>query len=230
MADHQQWEQLRNRVKAALMAQTDSAGVDVDVDAQGGAVRLHGIVDTLSQRQAAESIARQVPGVERVVNDITVGFEKGWDRGDIEGAINQRLAESPRTDGIGAAVEEGGRIRLVGHAATPGDVDLARRAAARVPGTTEVYSQVKIGEGGGADDAVVARRALAALEQLGYGTDQLTLWADAGTLHVRGLVGSRQEAKEIEKALRRIPGVVGVEALLPADPEAGREPEDHKLH
>ncbi|OTA42274.1 MAG: hypothetical protein A6D92_00405 [Symbiobacterium thermophilum] len=65
-------EQLAKQVKEALLAQTDSAGIDVQVSARDGTVRLHGVVDALSHKSAAEEIARRVPGVRRIDNDITV--------------------------------------------------------------------------------------------------------------------------------------------------------------
>jgi osmotically-inducible protein OsmY len=45
-------------------------GIDVDVD--GGKVMLHGAVDIASQRDAAERIARGVPGVSKVRNRLRV--------------------------------------------------------------------------------------------------------------------------------------------------------------
>ena len=46
-------EQLAKQVKEALLAQTDSAGIDVQVSARDGTVRLHGVVDALSHKSAA---------------------------------------------------------------------------------------------------------------------------------------------------------------------------------
>jgi osmotically-inducible protein OsmY len=45
-------------------------GIDVDVD--GGTVTLCGAVDSVSQRDAAERIARRVPGVSEVRNRLKV--------------------------------------------------------------------------------------------------------------------------------------------------------------
>jgi osmotically-inducible protein OsmY len=47
-------------------------GVDVDVDVDGTKVTLCGGVDIASQRDAAERIARQVPGVSEVRNRLKI--------------------------------------------------------------------------------------------------------------------------------------------------------------
>ena len=47
-------------------------GIDIDVDVDGGTVTLCGAVDSASQRDAAERIARRVPGVSAVNNQLKV--------------------------------------------------------------------------------------------------------------------------------------------------------------
>jgi osmotically-inducible protein OsmY len=47
-------------------------GVDVDVDVDGGTITLHGAVDSASQRDAAERIARRVRGVSELRNRLEV--------------------------------------------------------------------------------------------------------------------------------------------------------------
>jgi osmotically-inducible protein OsmY len=47
-------------------------GIDVDIDGDEGGVTLRGAVDSWSQREAAERIARIVPGVSEVRNRLKV--------------------------------------------------------------------------------------------------------------------------------------------------------------
>lgn len=211
---------LARRVHDALMLHTESAGLDVRVDELGdGAVRLHGIVDTLSQKEAAEAIARQVPGVHRVVNDIAVHGEPRWDDKEVEEELNARLARNERTRAVEAEVS-GGAVTLVGHASDSAAEAEAMRIAMGTPAVREVRSEIKVGEGGDADDARVARAARQQLAAMGLDPGQFTVWCLAGTLHIRGLVETEEDARRIERAMARLEGVQRVEALLPVDPDS----------
>lgn len=60
-------------VKAKLLADSDVAGHNVDVDTEEGIVYLIGRVDTESEKAEAERLARSVDGVQNVVNHLKVG-------------------------------------------------------------------------------------------------------------------------------------------------------------
>ena len=61
------------RVKTKLATDVGLSTVtSVDVDTSGQVVTLHGTVDYAAQKQLAEQAAMQVPGVTRVVDDLTV--------------------------------------------------------------------------------------------------------------------------------------------------------------
>jgi len=60
------------RVKHALGESPDYKFGDVSVDAFRGTVQLNGFVNTSDQKDKAETIAKGVQGVEKVVNNLTV--------------------------------------------------------------------------------------------------------------------------------------------------------------
>ena len=60
-------------VKAKLLADSDVAGHNVDVDTEEGVVYLIGRVDTEAEKAEAERLARSVDGVQSVVNHLKVG-------------------------------------------------------------------------------------------------------------------------------------------------------------
>ena len=60
-------------VKTRMLADPDVAGLRIDVDTKGKVVTLTGTVKTAAQVTEAEKIARETPGVERVVNNLKVG-------------------------------------------------------------------------------------------------------------------------------------------------------------
>lgn len=60
------------QVKSKLAAEKIGTLTKVDVDTNLGTVYLNGTVSSLELRQRAESIARNVKGVNAVVNNLTV--------------------------------------------------------------------------------------------------------------------------------------------------------------
>lgn len=61
---------ITTRVKANLLADKDVSGSAVNVETFKGRVQLSGFVKTLEQRRKAGELAREVKGVNEVINDI----------------------------------------------------------------------------------------------------------------------------------------------------------------
>jgi osmotically-inducible protein OsmY len=57
------------KVKTALLRDDVVKGLDVQVETFRGSVQLSGFVDSVTQQQRAEDIARATPGVVEVVNN-----------------------------------------------------------------------------------------------------------------------------------------------------------------
>jgi hyperosmotically inducible periplasmic protein len=60
-------------VKTRLLADPDVAGLRIDVDTKNKVVTLTGTVKSATQVTQAEKLARETPGVARVVNNLKVG-------------------------------------------------------------------------------------------------------------------------------------------------------------
>jgi osmotically-inducible protein OsmY len=63
---------LTAKVKAALLADPDVKGLQIDVDSRDGAVTLSGSLDSAANVARAQSIARATDGVKSVENRLTV--------------------------------------------------------------------------------------------------------------------------------------------------------------
>jgi cytidylate kinase len=63
---------LAARVRATLKATARTAALDLDVGAEGGHVRLAGVVGSEEERDAALAVAREAPGVGDVVSEVKV--------------------------------------------------------------------------------------------------------------------------------------------------------------
>jgi len=208
---------LAHEVKQALLRETESSGIEIHVGADGGTVRLSGVVDVLSHQMNAEQIARRIPGVHRIENDITVANEEQISDKRLMELINERLAPTSFGEGLGCRVHRG-VVQLVGRAGTNDSVQAAVTFVQDIQGVREVRTQrIHIGEHRKEDDADVSRTAEHLLEQLGYDHRLFEVYCADGTLHVKGFVPTREDKSRIKIEMRKIPGVHKFESLLVPD-------------
>jgi len=65
-------DRITDQVRTAIFQRPELAGLDIRVQTKGGVVYLYGLVDTRPQKSTVESLARETPGVTRVVNSIEI--------------------------------------------------------------------------------------------------------------------------------------------------------------
>lgn len=201
-------------VKEALLRETESAGIDVQVSATEGGVRLSGVVDVLSHRRAAGEIAHRLLGRGRVENDITVANEEGVSDKALQERVTEALARHDRFRRLGAHVHRG-VVTLMGRADRVETVDEAFRMAEGLAGVREVrVEDVHLGAGTEADEAAASAAALHLLEQMGYDPVAFQIYCWEGRLFVKGILPAGADPRQIEGALRRLPGVERVESTL----------------
>lgn len=63
---------LTTRVKTALLNDSNVSGLSVNVESFRGTVQLSGFVKTVAERNRAVQLARGIPGVRQVKNDILI--------------------------------------------------------------------------------------------------------------------------------------------------------------
>jgi osmotically-inducible protein OsmY len=74
-------EKLKKQVEETLHADAFFYGEHVTVTINNGIVTLQGLVFDEGDMRSAVRIARRIPGVKRVVNDLEIEFELGgWDQ------------------------------------------------------------------------------------------------------------------------------------------------------
>jgi osmotically-inducible protein OsmY len=66
---------LQSRVKAALIGNDETNGLDIDTEVFRGRVQLNGVADSAAARQAATRVAADVSGVVAVQNNLRVQEE-----------------------------------------------------------------------------------------------------------------------------------------------------------
>ncbi|QDU87813.1 BON domain protein [Pirellulimonas nuda] len=68
---------LHERVENALVTSPYTSGRRVRIEAEEGAVRLHGRVESYFEKQMAQEIVRRLDGVQRIENLIEVVWLRG---------------------------------------------------------------------------------------------------------------------------------------------------------
>jgi hyperosmotically inducible periplasmic protein len=64
---------IHSKVVAQLLGDKDTPERKINVDVDHNVVKLRGTVDTMTQKEEAERIAKQTDGVKRVINQLKVG-------------------------------------------------------------------------------------------------------------------------------------------------------------
>lgn len=141
---------LQQRIGALLGQDKDLQGYGINADVAAGEVQLQGIVDTLQEKERAERLVRQVPGVKNVANALSISTDGALCDREVTLEAQEELAADPRVDlrHIGAqSVDGNGTVVFKGRTDDSGELEAARQAAAKARGVTGVVSQVKRGTG-----------------------------------------------------------------------------------
>lgn len=205
-------KELKNRVKQALLDNTESAGIDVHVDVNEGVVQLSGIVDVLSHRQQAEVIARGVEGVHEVKNGITVAMDGDVADEAIESALRGELGGNRLTRGIGIDVVRG-RVTLLGRVDNLAQAREAYRLASGTRGVREVASELRLDEAA-PDDATVVNWVEQTLKDAGLDERHIDTAAENGRLRLSGWVDNPSQRQLVEDLASKVDGVRAVDNEL----------------
>jgi BON domain len=117
---------ITEHVQQALQANTTTARYPIEVTVQGATVSLHGTVDSQETKDTAEHLARSVPGVVAVTNELSIDQDKGSRWPGVGRDREGGMAVPPAIGGAGTGGGQGGP-------AYPG----APLATAGLAGTTE---------------------------------------------------------------------------------------------
>lgn len=86
------------KIKSELIAEKNVKARNIDVDTVGGVVVLSGYVDSQQEADRAGQLAKSVPGVVRVKNELRIGSRtmgQGLDDKVLSSKIKARLMEEP---------------------------------------------------------------------------------------------------------------------------------------
>ncbi len=138
-----------NQVKMRLLAADRAAFQEVDVEVANGNLLLSGVTPTEEHRQAAETIARSMPLVQNVYNEIFVGPHSSVMRNAqdefITAQIRTRLTASRAVRAINVNIETfQGNVYLMGTARSEEELRRAAEIASVVGGVQRVVSFMQV--------------------------------------------------------------------------------------
>ena len=118
---------------------------EVAVSERHGTVTLRGSVGTPHQRRAIVKIARAVPGVVAVEDELSVDPRNRWQDNEIRGAALQALMSNDAVpaDRIDVTVANGW-LTLKGEVKHQHDNDAAFEAVHRLPGVGGITNEIKV--------------------------------------------------------------------------------------
>ena len=122
-------------------------GGRVEARAADGVVTLTGTVDDEGQRELAAQTAADLPGVERVVNRVSVApgskeHSDSWIAVEIRGSLLVHSGVSAASTHVEVS---GGIVTLTGGAENAGQKDLTEYYARQVEGVRDVRNQMEVG-------------------------------------------------------------------------------------
>ena len=138
-----------NEAKMRLLAADRAAFQEVDVEVAEHSLLLSGTVPTEQHRQAAETIARSIPTIENVYNEVVVGQPSSLARSAedefITAQIRARLTASPAVRAININIETfHGNVYLMGTARSDQELRRAAEIASVVGGVQRVVSFMQV--------------------------------------------------------------------------------------
>ena len=139
---------ITTKVKNALGESHEVKARKIDVDTVEGAVILTGVVETEEEAQKAVEIARGVPGVKEVKNNLQVGsrsWGQAFDDKVIGGKVKAKLIKEPGIRSLNIDVDVNkGVVTLTGKVGYQHQKDRVMEIARTTSGVIEVVDNIKV--------------------------------------------------------------------------------------
>lgn len=139
---------LTAEVLARLRRDTFLRPLGIQVVADQGVVTLTGSIDTELSRQAAEDLARTVPGVREVRNHLTLIGQQSYARRDedLEREVREQIASDPTIDDPERfhVRAQFGRVFVIGTAESLEERESVVAAIQRVPGVEGIEDRMEV--------------------------------------------------------------------------------------
>lgn len=202
-------EKIMKMIKETLDKEMSESALDINVYCRDGFVTLTGMVDTLSEKRAAEEIATSVQGIKGIGNNLTISTDGTITDKQVEAEVIEKLRDSEFKDGltgVSAKVERGIAI-LKGSVKTLRDRNRAVNEAEKALGVKDVVSNIEIESARRFDDISIANKLTQQFANADLSIPDLVTDVRKGVVHLYGHVNGRDD---MELAVEIAEGVEGV--------------------
>lgn len=141
---------ITTRVKSALLADADIKSFDFKVETRKGEVLLSGFVDSQVQLDRASAVARAVPGVKNILNNVSLKGQPASvgnkvDAGIITTKVKSALLGDPKINSLDiTVVTRQDEVQLSGFVDNQAQIDRAVEVASGVDGVRKVSNQMSL--------------------------------------------------------------------------------------
>ena len=141
---------LTGKVKAALVADTETKAHQIDVETFRGTVQLNGFVDSTEAKAAATRVASSVDGVQNVQNNLSIQEQTRTagevvDDSMVTAKVKAALIADPNVKAHEVNVEtREGVVQLSGFVDSAEAKNLASDVAKRIAGVKEVRNELQV--------------------------------------------------------------------------------------
>ncbi|WZL72414.1 BON domain-containing protein [Clostridiaceae bacterium 35-E11] len=199
--------------KDQLEEKMQASAMDINLFSRNGYVHMSGVVDVLAEKYMAEKIAKNIEGVQKVENKITVAMDSNITDKHMEKEVIHKLRSNHNNDqllGVSVKVEDG-VANLIGSANTLQDAHRAMSIASEVRGIKDVVNNIHISTAGRYDDAVLNSYVTQALSTTDLSYKDIAHSVTGGKLTLSGYVNS---SYEMELAKEIAMGVEGIQKVI----------------
>lgn len=209
-------EKIMKTIKETLDKEMRESALDINVYCRDGFVTLTGMVDTLSEKRAAEEIASSVQCIKGIENNLTISTDGTITDKQIEAEVIEKLRDSEFKDrlfGVSANVESGIAI-LKGSVKTLRDKNRAINEAEKALGVKDVVSNIEIKSTRRFDDVSIANKLTQQFANADLSIPDLLTDVRKGVVHLYGHVNNRDDMELAVEIAEGIEGVTKVHNAL----------------
>lgn len=195
----------------------------LEVTVRGGMATLEGTTDSLFEKRKATDIARKIPGVDEVSNDLSVVAVKDE---PLEQAAREALEKDHHYtiyDQVGLTAANG-RVTLEGRLAPAGDPKAIEESISKVRGVAAIDNRIRVLPYSDADERLREAIAIGVCNALGekhFSQSGAHIVVENGRVTLLGSVADDSVRKSAEEVARRTEGVTSVENLLTLSSTSG---------
>lgn len=209
-------------VVAELKTEPNLRDDDIAVGIRDGVVTLAGYVDSYADKWRAERIVSKVKGVKAIVNDLQVRLPSEDRRPDPElarAAVDALKWDILVPDDKIQVIVEDGWVTLKGEVDWYYQREEAERALRNLRGVKGISNLITVAKTPTPTD--VKQRIVDALRRgAQFDADRITIEIDGHRAILKGTVRSYAEARDAERAARKVAGITEVDNQLTVDPLA----------